>query len=208
MSPRRELPTRTANTKGRKLVIEVDGVTPPSAKRYKSSADHHRKFSSKNLRPNTRLSIFVFGDGENAELGLGAGAKATHVGFPRLNPFLDPEKVGVVSLDCGGMHVVALTQDNQVLTWGINDHNLLLRDTTWEGGLRDAGESDSEDECGLNPLESTPAAIPAERLPKGVKIFQVAAGDSATFLLSEDGLVYGWGFFRVSPLYQSNLMSN
>lgn len=47
----------------------------------------------------------------------------------------DAEKVGVVQLSAGGMHVAALTFDGKVLTWGVNDNYALGRDTPWEGGL-------------------------------------------------------------------------
>ena len=37
--------------------------------------------------------------------------------------------MGVVQIDAGGMHVVALTRDNKILTWGVNDQGALGRDT-------------------------------------------------------------------------------
>jgi len=50
----------------------------------------------------------------------------------------------------------------------------------------------------LNPRESNPTAIPADKFPAGTKFVQMAAGDSTTFVLTDEGLVYGWGTFRVS----------
>ena len=60
-------------------------------------------------------------------------------------------------------------------------------------------ESD-EEEAELNPLESTPAEIPPHHFPAGTQFVQVAAGDSCSFALTDTGLVYGWGTFRVSSL--------
>jgi regulator of chromosome condensation len=35
-------------------------------------------------------------------------------------------------------------------------------------------------------------------IAQGTVFAQLAAGDNSTFALTEDGLVYGWGTFRVS----------
>ncbi|KAI5291220.1 hypothetical protein KEM54_005814 [Ascosphaera aggregata] len=98
------------------------------------------------------------------------------------------------------MHVAALTHDGKIYTWGQNDNAALGRDTTWEGGKvkdMDADDgSDSDDEPNLNPKEATPTVIPDGFLPEGTKVVQVAAGDCATFALTDTGLVYGWGIFR------------
>jgi regulator of chromosome condensation len=50
----------------------------------------------------------------------------------------------------------------------------------------------------VNPLESTPTPVDPKHFPEGTKFVQCAAADSATFVLTEDGSVYGWGTFRVS----------
>jgi alpha-tubulin suppressor-like RCC1 family protein len=50
----------------------------------------------------------------------------------------------------------------------------------------------------LNPHESTPMTISGDSFPQDIKFVQVAAGDSCSFALTERGLVYGWGSFRVS----------
>jgi len=101
------------------------------------------------------------------------------------------------------MHAAALTRDNRILTWGVNDQGALGRDTTWEGGLRDLekeedSDDEDEDDTGINPNESTPTAVSNEHFAPGTKFVQVVASDSATFALTEDGRVYGWGTFRSS----------
>jgi regulator of chromosome condensation len=99
------------------------------------------------------------------------------------------------------MHVAALTNENKILTWGVNDQGALGRDTTWDGGLRnveDEDESDDEDDTGMNPKESTPEEIDTSDVPENVEWVQVVASDSATFALTTTGQVYGWGTFRVS----------
>ncbi|OTB02210.1 hypothetical protein M426DRAFT_13790 [Hypoxylon sp. CI-4A] len=154
-----------------------------------------------NQIPSKQLDVFVFGEGSSGELGLGSkrvdGKKPIDVKRPRLNPNLK----GVVALACGGMHCVALTHDQTVLTWGVNDDKALGRDTNWDGGVRDIdAEEDDEDEddTGVNPHESTPGRVDLSILSEGTQISQVAATDSASFILTDDGWVYGWGTFRGS----------
>ncbi|KAH6663242.1 regulator of chromosome condensation 1/beta-lactamase-inhibitor protein II [Halenospora varia] len=156
-----------------------------------------------NSAPTQKLDIFVCGDGESGELGLGPkkidGKKPVHVGRPRLNKLLDSKTVGIVQVAVGGMHCVALAHDGKIYTWGVNDNGALGRNTTWEAPTRDAdAESDSDDDdddVELNPLECTPTAIPVASFGEEKLVFvQVATGDSASFALT-DGLVYGWGSF-------------
>ncbi|KAF6810833.1 GDP/GTP exchange factor [Colletotrichum musicola] len=168
---------------------------------------HPHKIGPKiNSAPTQILDIYVFGEGSSGELGLGSkkldGKKVIDVKRPRLNPNLSAKDVGVVQVACGGMHAAALTKDNKILTWGVNDQGALGRDTNWDGGLRDADaeeeEDDDDDDTGINPRESTPTAIDAEHFAPNAKFTQVVASDSATFALTEDGRVYGWGTFRSS----------
>ncbi|KAK9787194.1 putative Regulator of chromosome condensation 1/beta-lactamase-inhibitor protein II [Seiridium cardinale] len=160
-----------------------------------------------NEAPQHKLDIFVFGEGTSGELGLGSrkydGKKPVDVKRPRINHNLTAGDVGVVQIACGGMHVVALTHDDRILTWGVNDDRALGRDTTWAGGVRDVDDSDSDDDddddTGMNPNESTPGEVDFTdiKLP-GTQFVQIVATDSASFVLTADGRVYGWGTFRGS----------
>ncbi|TVY43224.1 Protein pim1 [Lachnellula subtilissima] len=187
--------------------------TAPNKKRQEPNEPISRpakrlKATALNIPPTKRLDIYVCGDGECGELGLGAkpieGKKPTHVKRPRRNRLLDATTVGIVQVAAGGMHCVSLTHDQKIVTWGVNDNGALGRDTTWEAPTRDIDqESNSEDsdddDVDLNPLESTPIAIPAESFGNSVPTFvQVVALDSASFALTSEGLVYGWGTFRAN----------
>lgn len=161
-----------------------------------------------NEPPTQRLKVYVFGEGTAGELGLGTGKKSVDVRRPRLNMNLDPEKVGVVQIAAGGMHVLALTADNKILSWGVNDAKALGRDTEWEGGLKDldiaekdgseSEDDDDEDNNGLNPHECVPGEVDfsSTEVAEGTRWVQVAAGDSCSLALTDDGRVYGWGTFR------------
>jgi regulator of chromosome condensation len=97
------------------------------------------------------------------------------------------------------MHCIALTKDNELLTWGVNDNKALGRPLpAWSAREVDEDASDYDDDEGLelNPYESAPTAIPKEYFPDGTIFTSVAAGDSASFAVTSEGQVYGWGTFR------------
>ena len=194
--------TKTTASKKRKAEDEAS-VPEPKKTRVVKEAPPPKPKVVINKAPTAKLNVFVFGEGSSGELGLGTAKNAVDVKRPRLNPLLPAGDVGVVQVAAGGMHCIALTQDNKILTWGVNDQGALGRDTAWEGGLKDidAGSDDDSDDgsdSGLNPRESTPTAIPSDAFPENTVFVEVAAGDSSSFALTDDGLVYGWGTFRVS----------
>lgn len=167
---------------------EEDAMQDTASKRSKKARPVAKKGPIINKAPTQRLDVFVFGQGDNGELGLGSEKVDTGVKRPRLNQVLSAKKVGIVQVTAGGMHVIALTHDNKIYTWGINDQGTLGRDTIAEGGLNE--------ETGLNTKEATATCIDMDVFPDGTVITSVAAGDSSTFAVTETGLVYGWGTFR------------
>ena len=181
-------------------------VPPLPASRSRSAAQPSASaLPALNQRPIQPLNVYVLGANSAGELGLGPLVKSGNVARPLLNPFLSGA-VGVVQVSLGAMHGVALTRDNRILTWGVNDHGALGRDTSWEGDLVDAdandndgeSDSDSDGEGELNPMESTPTQVDLSAVPADTVFAQVAAADNATFALTCAGRVYGWGAFRVS----------
>lgn len=198
-----------AEPEPKKRKVETSEKEQPAPKPKKARATKPPKPKAViNSVPTTRLNVFVCGEGSSGELGLGAGKTAIDVKRPVLNPNLLANEVGVVQIATGGMHCVALTHDSKILTWGVNDLGALGRDTAWEGGYKDIKDAnnddsgdDSDDDTGLNPRESTPTAIPSESFAEGTVFVEVAAGDSSSFALTDDGQVYGWGTFRVSLIY-------
>lgn len=202
----RKMATSTTKTTStiKKRKADEDEEKPREIKRSRIAQPRQPKPKVKtviNEAPKTKLNVFVCGEGSSGELGLGTAKNVIDVKRPRLNKLLSVEEVGVVQVAVGGMHCVALTHDNKVFTWGVNDQGALGRETSWDGGYKDIdnnSDSDSDDEdSGLNPRESTPTPIPATAFPEGTIFVEVAAADSASFALTDDGLVYGWGTFRV-----------
>ncbi|KAI9674224.1 MAG: hypothetical protein M1817_002042 [Caeruleum heppii] len=185
-----EEPARSAaasNHKRHKIAISA-----PISRSRGTRAKH-----TANQPPSQKLDVYVCGSGDFGELGL--GSRKSLVKYPRLNPLLDARTVGIVQVAVGGMHCVALTHNHDILTWGVNDNGALGRETGWEGpAVRnvDATDDQDDDEEELNPRESTPTAIPKHCFGDSVAGFaQVAATDSASFALTVDGSVYGWGTF-------------
>ncbi|KAI0129432.1 putative Ran exchange factor Prp20/Pim1 [Xylariales sp. AK1849] len=183
--------------------VKTDSTTSKNPRTIEQPTKPHPAII--NTIPTEKLNVLVFGGGESCELGL--GPKRKEALRPAKNPLLDvgnPSAFHVVQLACGGMHTVALTADNKIITWGVNDEYALGRDSHWDGRLRnidgasDAEDEDEDDDEDLNPLESIPMEIPPDCFPPSARFVQVAAGDSCSFVLTDTGLVYGWGTFRDS----------
>ena len=85
------------------------------------------------------------------------------------------------------MHTVVILDDATVCTAGVNDDGALGRETAME---------ESGDSQGI-PDEQNPALFGKVDLPVGAsRPVQTVATDSGSFVLTEDGSVYGWGTFR------------
>lgn len=162
----------------------------------------YSKLTSINDMPEAKsqpLDIFVWGTGSMCELGLGPSAKNKEVKRPRLNPLLLETviKAKIVDFSVGGMHTLALDDQNRVWSWGGNDSGVLGRDTSKvKEQLKTIDENDSEDDedGDLNEAESTPGLV--ENLPKDKRIVQLCATDNLSAVLFDTGEVYAWGCFR------------
>lgn len=160
------------------------------------------------VSPTQLLDVYVFGTNCYGELGLGDLTKKSELLRPVLNKKLDAQSIGVVHIAVGGVHSAALTHDNRILTWGVNDEGALGRDAKQDKN-EDTGDADSgkssvssgdgsdNDEVTHNLEEATPLPVDPSLFPTGTEFCQLAASDSATFALTTDGHVYGWGTFRV-----------
>lgn len=57
--------------------------------------------------------------------------------FAALSPPPSSSSAQTLQVACGGMHTVALTEDRQLYSWGVNDEGALGRETGWCRGLQD-----------------------------------------------------------------------
>ncbi|KAJ5802959.1 uncharacterized protein N7503_005409 [Penicillium pulvis] len=157
--------------------------------------------------PTQLLDVYVFGTNCYGELGLGDLTKKPELLRPVLNKKLDAQSIGVVHIAVGGVHSAALTRDKRILTWGVNDEGALGRDIQQDKDedARDAdsdksgvssGDGSDDDDITHNLKEATPLPVDPSLFPIGTVFCQLAASDSATFALTTDGQVYGWGTFR------------
>ena len=185
---------KATNGRKRKLDDATDGPATTAGKKGKPA----KAKAVINTAPTQVLHVFNFGTGDTGgELGLGPDVRT--VKRPRLNSHLPANQVGVVQVACGGMHCAALTNQNRIYTWGVNDHGALGRDTEWEGGMKDMdGDDTDSDDAEMNPLESIPTPIDNSWFTEGTVFTQVACSDSSTFAVTDEGLVWGWGTFKVS----------
>lgn len=134
----------------------------------------------------------MFGTGDMGQHGLGVDTldeikrPRRHVG---IQGFIDGGKEGweggVGELVTGGMHTVAIDGKGRVWTWGINDNAALGRSTSKPGIESEELES--------NPYQVEGLTGPNEEEFKAIR---VAAGDSVSLAVSEQGEVKAWGSFR------------
>ncbi|KAL8375324.1 hypothetical protein RB599_001874 [Gaeumannomyces hyphopodioides] len=198
-------PAATAAPARNKRAIPATTPAAPMKKRKKAPRPVARPPPVVNAISSQPLDVYTFGTGGSGELGLGADVPVPGdaesvilLKRPLRNPVLAMAAGGdggdpVVQVSAGGMHCAAVTAAGRVVTWGVNDTGALGRRTDVGGG-----EDDEDNEFGLNKLESTPTEIPPPRFgpAPAPRFAQVAATDSATFALAEDGNVWGWGTFR------------
>ncbi|XP_026324538.1 regulator of chromosome condensation-like isoform X2 [Hyposmocoma kahamanoa] len=120
--------------------------------------------------PKKRGRVLTCGQGDVGQLGLGEDVIET-------NKFKQVPGLGdkIVDVCAGGMHTVALDSDGKIWTFGCNDEGALGRTTS--------GEAD----------EGTPKKV---TLP--LPAVAIAAGDSHSAALLNNGDVFAWGSFRDS----------
>ncbi|KAI1341104.1 putative regulator of chromosome condensation protein [Xylariaceae sp. FL0016] len=157
-----------------------------------------------NGRRTTQGSVYVFGEGSMNELGLGCvrynGLWPRNVKRPRINHLLpdrNSEGNGIVEVACGGSHTLALTAKGEIWSWGVNDDSALGRVTPPD---IPEGLINSPNFAQLNLAESTPGEIQDynDIVPGTDAVVSIAATDSASFALTAQGFVLGWGTFRGS----------
>uniref|UniRef100_A0A1B0APV1 Regulator of chromosome condensation n=1 Tax=Glossina palpalis gambiensis TaxID=67801 RepID=A0A1B0APV1_9MUSC len=80
-------------------------------------------------RPRVTGRVFVCGQGDMGQLGLGDDSSK----FKRRRPTLVEKVLNVVDVTAGGMHNLLLTLEGHVYSFGCNDEGALGRDSSEEG---------------------------------------------------------------------------
>lgn len=137
------------------------------------------------------LTIFVCGDNRMGQLGLGG------LVTEEKKPVFHRELKKVVDFDCGATHCIALTRDGKVMTWGLGTEGNGALGTKYvneEGTVSSAVLRETTKEENMIPKE-----VDLKHLDH-VNVTQVIATNDASFALTEDGRVLGWGTFKVWSL--------
>ncbi|KAL4938207.1 hypothetical protein BDV06DRAFT_226222 [Aspergillus oleicola] len=171
----------------RKRKAKSPQTAEPSTKKQKTDKEPRKNVSRLivNNAPTKKVAVYVFGSNLQGQLGL--GHNQANVTQPTLNTKLLQDKVGVVEVVAGDAHCVALTANSKILTWGENSNGQLGRETQGNDDSNEPGENETE------PMEVDFSHL---RLSEGTAFVQVVATESASFVLTEFGDVYGWGTFK------------
>ncbi|TPX61935.1 hypothetical protein PhCBS80983_g00854 [Powellomyces hirtus] len=121
------------------------------------------------MRHETRGEIFVVGNGDCGQLGLGEDVLERDT--PAMLKYFSDKNI--VKVEAGGLHNMALSKDGKLYSWGCNDQLALGR---------------KGDETVPGPVEGL----------DDIQVVDVACGDSITVALTTGGRVYQWGTFRNS----------
>ncbi|ODN74877.1 hypothetical protein L202_07179 [Cryptococcus amylolentus CBS 6039] len=204
--PEASVPVVNGNNKRRKV---SDAHEPPAKKGRVSSAagSKIKKVEEVNHIPaipavsEPHNALFVWGTGDQGQFGLGPDL-LEEIARPKIHTWLEEQSEegklsrdgkpggGLESVDCGGMHTLAIDEGGRVRSWGINDNAALGRVTVDVPDPSDPSKAIENEE-----LETYPFVV--ETLEKeGFRAVQVAAGDSISVAISDKGELRAWGSFR------------
>lgn len=155
--------------------------------------------------------LFVFGNGDMGQHGLGTDV-IDEIKRPRKHVWVDTKNSsgalgqgGIEAIAAGGMHTLAIDSNGKLWSWGINDNAALGRLTDREEDVEtEVFETEPMPVEGLGP-QGRGILSGSKQLGGGkegevqkFRATRIAAGDSVSVALSDDGQVRVWGSFRVS----------
>jgi alpha-tubulin suppressor-like RCC1 family protein len=120
-------------------------------------------------------AVFTWGDGEFGQLGHG---EPTGQGLTRPTRVRGLESIRIVSLACGAFHSVVVAVDRTVWTWG----------------------NGSVGSLGMGSSRSNTAVPVQVKSLDGASVVQVACGARHTLALTQDGILYSWGYGKFGQL--------
>jgi alpha-tubulin suppressor-like RCC1 family protein len=124
-------------------------------------------------------SVVAWGENDEGQLGNGPSGSNRPLGtYPKPSP--TPVKVtdlaGIIAIEAGRKHAIALRKDGTVWAWGIRD----------DGAI---GDGDAKPARSLRVVSAT-APVAVRGLPG---ITQIATGQTHNLALTRDGKVMSWG---------------
>ncbi|VVC41867.1 Regulator of chromosome condensation 1/beta-lactamase-inhibitor protein II,Regulator of chromosome [Cinara cedri] len=168
----------------RKQDPEIEPQTSSNSKRPKRKSADEPKTEVKRIKTEKSSDLMAFDNRiESSAVMMIKGRDIVVAGLFGLGP--DREQLTNLTelknfkfklVAAGSMHVLGVTEDGKLMSWGCNDEGALGRDTSVE---------DSETKPGV-------VEIPEEN----VEIYSISAGGSHSALLLSNGNVYSWGTFR------------
>ncbi|EJT97405.1 RCC1/BLIP-II [Dacryopinax primogenitus] len=144
--------------------------------------------------------LFIFGNGEMAQLGLGVDM-LDEIRRPKLHTWFEEAieegrlggaGAGIEKACTGGMHTLVIDEMGRIWSWGVNDNASLGR-LTANVPIPDAPGEFFQTEV----LETQPMLVQS-LVDEGFRAVTVAAGDSISVALDVDGQLRCWGSFRSS----------
>lgn len=120
----------------------------------------------------------VYASGYNGDGRLATGDKENiENGFKKIDALSGQQ---IVEIQVGFDHILALKANGQILSWGSNEF----------------GQLGDDKKCRWNYLVHPQLVKFGDN---DVKIVSIAAGNSRSFAVSREGIVYEWGFESYSP---------
>ncbi|KAL0949294.1 hypothetical protein HGRIS_009372 [Hohenbuehelia grisea] len=146
------------------------------------------------------LLLWAWGAGNFGQFGMGPSI-LNELDKPRRNAWVE-EKIeegafgedgaGIESIAAGGMHTIFVDEKGTVWTCGVNDDAALGRDT------RDIPDPDKPGSfIGIDELTSIPHSL-QPLIDENFRAVKVAAGDSISAAVSDEGELRVWGTFRAN----------
>jgi alpha-tubulin suppressor-like RCC1 family protein len=128
----------------------------------------------------TDKQVYMWGSNERGQLGVSTGGYQ-YVNVPRQINTTSIPNVHFTQISFGGRHILALTNESRIVSWGSNADGQL--------GLRS-----------LSFGSFWPVYANWSAPDSGDKIVQVAAGEAHSLALTEAGKIYGWGLAQFYSL--------
>lgn len=173
----------------------VNGLTP-----VHEPKPHFNPLPMANNHPRPANQLFVWGAGNFGQFGWGAD-QLGEFAIPKRNTYFEKkmeegvfggEGAGLEAIAAGGLHTLFIDEKGTVWSCGVNDDAALGRVT------KDVPDPDNPGKF-IHIDELTAVPYPLQSLvDEGFRAVRIAAGDSISAAISDDGELRVWGSFRAA----------